>query len=183
MAWYKRIKKGIVTMTSEKKEAPDGVWHKCSNCKETITKTELAESIYCCPHCGHHERVGSAQYFDILFDGKNKFEEIHSNLKAVDFLDFKDLKQYSDRLEQARKKTDLTDAVRAAYGKVNKQDLVVACMDFNFIGGSMGSVMGEKIARAIDYAMEKNCGFMMISKSGGARMMESAFSLMQMAKT
>ena len=183
MAWYKRIKKGIQTMTSEKKEAPDGVWSKCPSCKETFATADVAQNLHVCPNCDYHHRIGSQEYFDILFDGKNKYEELDEGIEAVDFLEFKDLKQYSDRLEQAKAKTKLHDAVRSAYGKVNKQDLVVACMDFNFIGGSMGSVMGEKISRAIDHAIEKKCGFMMISKSGGARMMESAFSLMQMAKT
>ena len=183
MAWYKRIKKGIQTMTSEKKEAPDGVWWKCPTCKETFPSEDVTANLYVCPSCVHHQRLGSNQYFDILFDGNKKYEELDEGLEAVDFLEFKDLKQYSDRLVQAKEKTQLHDAIRSAYGKVNKQDLVLACMDFNFIGGSMGSVVGEKIARAIDHAIERKCGFMMISKSGGARMMESAFSLMQMAKT
>jgi acetyl-CoA carboxylase carboxyl transferase subunit beta len=137
---------------------------------------------YVCPECDYHEKIGSAEYFQILFDD-NKFVEINDNLTAGDPLDFVDTKKYTDRLIDTVKKTNLKDAIRTAYGKIEGEDLMVACMDFAFIGGSMGSVVGEKIARAIDFCLENRMPLMIISKSGGARMMEAAFSLMQMAKT
>ena len=181
MAWYKRIKKGILTLSSEKKEVPEGVWVKCPKCKSTFTSTEHAESLYLCLNCNYHFRIGSREYFEILFDGK--YTELFDDLESYDFLQFKDLKKYSDRIKQAQEKTQLKDAISSAVGKISKQEVIIACMDFSFIGGSMGSVVGEKIARSIDYAIENEMPFIMISKSGGARMMESAFSLMQMAKT
>lgn len=181
MGWYKREKHGITTSTSQKKETPDGIWHQCSACKTTSTVKDLVENLYVCPSCGQHERIGSQEYFDIIFDN-GKYKEFYNEIIAHDFLEFTDLKPYAERLEAARKKTELDSAVRVAKGKVDKVELVVAAMDFGFIGGSMGSVMGEKIARAIDYCIENKTPFMIISKSGGARMMESAFSLMQMAK-
>ena len=180
MAWYDRIKKGIHTLTSEKKDTPDGIWIKCPKCGNVDTFDELEDNYHICPHCENHFRIGSKEYFDIIFDD---FEEIHSGLYAKDFLEFEDQVKYSDRLTKAKKKTNLEDAIRSAYGKIGDYNLVVACMEFTFIGGSMGSVVGEKIARSIDTAIEKKVPFLMISKSGGARMMESAFSLMQMAKT
>ena len=180
MAWYDRIKKGIHTLTSEKKDTPDGLWIKCPKCGNIDTFDELEDNYHICPHCENHFRIGSKEYFDIIFDD---FEEIHSGLYAKDFLEFEDQVKYSDRLTKAKKKTNLEDAIRSAYGKIGDYNLVVACMEFTFIGGSMGSVVGEKIARSIDTAIEKKVPFLMISKSGGARMMESAFSLMQMAKT
>ncbi|MCW3465376.1 acetyl-CoA carboxylase, carboxyltransferase subunit beta [Chitinophaga nivalis] len=181
-SWFKRIKQGISTSTSEKKEAPDGLWHKCPNCKKTITVKELKEHFYVCDKCNYHNRINSAEYFEIIFDN-NQFEELFPNIYPTDFLGFKDLKPYGDRLKDAQKKSGLKDAMTVGAGKVHGNDLVVACMDFNFIGGSMGSVVGEKIARSIDYCIVHKMPLMIISKSGGARMMESAFSLMQMAKT
>lgn len=181
-SWFKRIKQGISTSTSEKKEAPDGLWHKCPNCKKTTTVKDLKEHYYVCDKCNYHNRINSREYFEIIFDD-NQFEELFSNIYPTDFLGFKDLKPYSDRLKEAQKKSGLKDAMTVGTGKVNGLGLVVACMDFNFIGGSMGSVVGEKIARSIDYCIMHKMPLMIISKSGGARMMESAFSLMQMAKT
>ncbi|WP_143306667.1 acetyl-CoA carboxylase, carboxyltransferase subunit beta [Chitinophaga vietnamensis] len=181
-SWFKRIKQGISTSTSEKKEAPDGLWHKCPNCKKTTTVKDLREHYYVCDKCNYHNRINSAEYFEIIFDN-NQFEELFPNIYPTDFLGFKDLKPYSERLQEAQKKSGLKDAMTVGAGKVSGNDLVVACMDFNFIGGSMGSVVGEKIARSIDYCIVHKMPLMIISKSGGARMMESAFSLMQMAKT
>ncbi|MFB6456101.1 acetyl-CoA carboxylase, carboxyltransferase subunit beta [Chitinophaga sp. Hz27] len=181
-SWFKRIKQGISTTTSEKKEAPDGLWHKCPNCKKTTTVKDLKEHFYVCDKCNYHNRINSAEYFEIIFDNQ-QFEELFPNIYPTDFLGFKDLKPYADRLKDAQKKSGLKDAMTVGAGKVGGNDLVVACMDFNFIGGSMGSVVGEKISRAIDYCIVNKSALMIISKSGGARMMESAFSLMQMAKT
>ncbi len=181
MSWFKRLKDGIQTATKFKKEAPDGLWHKCKDCQTANTYKELKENFFICPKCDYHVRIGSFDYFDIIFDGK--YKELYSEYKAKDFLKFKDLKPYSARLKKAHEKTELNDAITVAIGKVNKKDLIIAAMDFSFIGGSMGSVVGEKISKAVDYAMDKTTPLMIISKSGGARMMESAFSLMQMAKT
>jgi len=181
-SWFQRIKEGITTSTREKKETPEGLWHKCSSCKHIIPSEELMTNFFVCPACGYHERIGSAEYFYILFD-ENKFTEINANLFPSDPLHFVDTKNYKDRLKATQKSTGLTDAMRTAAGPINGRDTVIACMDFAFIGGSMGSVVGEKIARAIDYAIEHKMPFILISKSGGARMMEAAFSLMQMAKT
>ncbi len=181
-SWFKRIKKGILTSTKDKKEAPDGLWTKCPNCKYTCTVTELGENNFVCPKCEHHHRIGSGEYFDILFDD-GQYTELFANIKSKDFLNFVDLKPYSKRLEETYAKTDIHDSITVAYGKVHTNDLVVACMDFEFIGGSLGSVMGEKISRACDYCIQHRIPFMIINKSGGARMMESAFSLMQLAKT
>lgn len=181
MGWFKRLKEGITTSTRNKKEAPDGVWYNCKTCKKTSTRKEFKENLYVCPHCGRHERISSTEYFEIIFDGR--YQELFDDLIATDFLEFTDLKPYHERLEAARQKTGLDDAMRVAHGKVNRLDLVIAAMDFSFIGGSMGSVVGEKISMAIDYCLEHHIPLMIISKSGGARMMESAFSLMQMAKT
>lgn len=180
--WFQRIKQGILTSTSEKKEAPDGLWHKCPQCKKTTTTKELKENAYVCDKCNYHNRINSDEYFELLFDN-NQFEEQFGNILPKDLLGFKDLKPYEARLKEAQKKTGRKDAMRVAVGKVNDQGLVVACMDFDFIGGSMGSVVGEKIARSIDYCRQYKLPLLIISKSGGARMMESAFSLMQMAKT
>jgi acetyl-CoA carboxylase carboxyl transferase subunit beta len=181
MSWFKRIKKGITTPTKEKKETPDGLWFK-SPAGNVIETSELKENDYVVPADDYHKRIGSKEYFNILFDN-DKFNELDQDLASADPLKFKDTKEYKDRYKAAQKKTGLVDAIRTAHGKVNGEDLVVASMDFAFIGGSMGSVVGEKIARAIDYAIENKYPFMIISKSGGARMMEAAFSLMQMAKT
>ncbi|HYK76562.1 MAG TPA: acetyl-CoA carboxylase, carboxyltransferase subunit beta [Daejeonella sp.] len=182
MAWFKREKKGIITTTEEKKEAPDGMWNKCPTCKKALHYADQVENQYVCHYCGYHLRIGSKEYFSILFDN-NEFTELFPNLRSGDPLNFVDSKKYTARLEDSYAKTGLNDAIRSGHGKINGQDLVIACMDFNFIGGSMGSVVGEKIARSIDYSIQHRIPFMMISKSGGARMMEAAFSLMQMAKT
>lgn len=182
MGWFKRLKDGIQTATQNKKEAPDGLWYKCSKCSETSTMKEMRAAFFVCPSCDYHVRIGSHDYFDLLFDG-HKYTELFTNLYSKDFLGFKDLQPYTTRLERAMKKTQLADAMSVATGKINRRNLTIAAMDFSFIGGSMGSVVGEKIARAVDYSIEHQTPLMIISKSGGARMMESAFSLMQMAKT
>lgn len=180
MSWFKRLKEGIQTATKNKKETPDGLWHKCVRCGEMTTIKELKENLYICPKCEYHTRINSTEYFDIFFDGK--YTRLFDEIKSVDILEFSDMKSYKNRLDEAYKKTKLNDSMSVATGKVNRHSLTIACMDFGFIGGSMGSVVGEKISRAIDYSIENRTPFMIISKSGGARMMESAFSLMQMAK-
>jgi acetyl-CoA carboxylase carboxyl transferase subunit beta len=182
MSWFKRIKGGITTSTKEKKETPEGLWHKCPSCKKVFPTNEHAENLYVCQNCNHHDRIGSEEYFHILFD-EQQYTEFDSNLISGDPLNFVDTKKYPDRLVESMKKTGLKDALRTGLGKVNGQDLMVCCMDFSFIGGSMGSVVGEKISRAIDHSLKNKIPFMIISKSGGARMMEAAHSLMQMAKT
>lgn len=181
MAWFNRKDKGIQTPTESKKEAPDGLWYKTPS-GNIVHMRELKSNAYVSPGDDYHVRIGSAEYFEILFDN-NKFEELDVNLSSGDPLKFVDTKAYPDRIAASQAKSGLKDAVRSAVGKMNGLDLVVACMDFGFIGGSMGSVVGEKIARAIDHSLKNNIPFMMISKSGGARMMEAGFSLMQMAKT
>lgn len=180
-AWFKRKEKGIQTATEEKKDTPKGLWYKSPTGK-IVESEELAKNFYVSPEDDYHVRIGSKEYFEILFDD-NKFTELDPKLTSKDPLKFVDTKKYSDRLAAAKKKTGLNDAVRSAVGKSKGKDLVIACMDFSFIGGSMGSVVGEKIARAIDYSIKKKIPFLMISKSGGARMMEAALSLMQLAKT
>jgi acetyl-CoA carboxylase carboxyl transferase subunit beta len=182
MKWFNRVKEGILTSTKEKKEIPDGVWWNCPSCKSKITTKELQENLSVCPSCNHHSRIGSTEYFEIFFDD-NEFTELNEDLAAADPLQFVDTKAYPDRVQSAQKKTKLKDAVRTACGKIDGQNAVIACMDFSFIGGSMGSVVGEKISRAIDHALRHKYPMIIISKSGGARMMEAAFSLMQMAKT
>ena len=181
MSWFKRSEKGIQTRTEEKKDIPKGLWYKTPTGKIVETQ-ELAENFYVSPEDEYHVRIGSKEYFEILFDN-NEFTELHSEVVAKDMLKFSDTKKYADRLKSTQKKTGLKDAIRTAIGKSKGNDMVIACMDFSFIGGSMGSVVGEKIARAIDHAIEHQLPFLLISKSGGARMMEAAFSLMQMAKT
>lgn len=178
--WFKRIKKGILTSTAEKKETPEGLWSKCPECGFICTVTELRENLFVCPKCSHHHRIGSSEYFDIIFD--NDYDVLFENIRAKDFLGFTDLKSYQKRLEETWGKTDITDSIRIGSGKVKDLPLVVGCMDFEFIGGSLGSVMGERISRAADYCLENNFPLLIICKSGGARMMESAFSLMQLAK-
>ncbi|MBT8285595.1 MAG: acetyl-CoA carboxylase carboxyltransferase subunit beta [Flavobacteriaceae bacterium] len=180
-AWFKRKEKGIQTATEQKKDTPKGLWYKSPTGK-IVEYEELAKNFYVSPEDDYHVRIGSKEYFEILFDD-NKFTELDTKLSSKDPLKFEDTKKYADRLKAAQKKTGLKDAVRTAIGKSQGKDLVVACMDFSFIGGSMGSVVGEKIARAIDMAIKKKVPFVMISKSGGARMMEAALSLMQLAKT
>jgi len=180
MAWFKRKTKGIHTSTKEKKDTPEGLWHKTPTGKIIDTK-ELENNSFVSPEDGFHIRIGSQEYFNILFD--DKFKEIDQNIKSKDPLKFTDKKSYNERVKEARKKTGLKDAIKVAVGKSYGENVVIACMDFKFIGGSMGSVVGEKISRAIDTAIKKNLPLIIISKSGGARMMEGAISLMQMAKT
>lgn len=181
MAWFKRTEKGITTPTEDKKDVPKGLWYKSPTGK-IVDADELARNFYVSPEDGYHVRIGSKEYFKILFDD-NEFTEFDKNMTSKDTLKFVDTKKYGDRIKEATEKTKLKDAVRTAVGKSKGKDLVVACMDFAFIGGSMGAVVGEKIARAIDYSIKNKIPFVMISKSGGARMMEAAFSLMQLAKT
>ena len=180
MAWFKRKTKGIQTSTEEKKDTPEGLWHKTPTGK-IIDTEELEKNFYVSPEDGFHLRIGSQEYFKILFDGK--FKEIDKNLKSKDPLKFSDKKTYKQRTKEAKDKSGLKDAIRVAIGKSHGKDVVIACMDFSYIGGSMGSVVGEKISRAIDIAIRKKAPLVIISKSGGARMMEGALSLMQMAKT
>ena len=182
MGWFKRIKKGVTTETNQKKEIPEGLWYKCPKCKTIITSEDHHNQLYVCDNCNHHHRINAKEYLEILFD-KNKFTELNENMTSKDPLKFEDRKKYTERLKEIQEKTGLKDAVTTAYGKINKQDAVIACFNFNFIGGSMGSVVGEKIARSIDYAKETKTPLIIISKSGGARMMEASFSLMQLAKT
>ena len=181
MAWFKRKEKGITTATEDKKDVPKGLWYKSPTGKVVDTE-ELAKNLWVSPEDDFHVRIGSKEYFEILFD-ENTFKELDAKLTSKDPLKFEDTKKYSDRLKEAMKKTELKDAVRTAVGKSKGKELVVCCMDFAFIGGSMGAVVGEKIARGIDYSIKHKLPFVMISKSGGARMMEAAYSLMQLAKT
>ena len=181
MAWFKRKDKGIQTSTEDKKDTRKGLWYKTPSGK-IIDTEELKKNLYVSPEDGYHVRIGSKEYFELFFD-ENKFTELDENLTSKDPLKFEDTKKYPDRLKAAQEKTKLKDAVRTAVGKSKGKDLVIACMDFAFIGGSMGSVVGEKIARAINYAIEHKLPFLMVSKSGGARMMEASLSLMQLVKT
>lgn len=181
MAWFKRETQGIFTQTEEKKEVPEGLWFKCGSCKSTILTEDVHVNAWVCPKCDYHLRIGSDEYFEILFD--NKFTELDANLEAANPLEFVDSKPYSDRIKATQKSTGLKDSMRTATGKVDGVPMTVCCMDFNFIGGSMGAVVGEKIARAVDHCIANRQALMIISKSGGARMMEAAFSLMQMAKS
>ena len=180
MSWFKRKDENIQTNT--KKEMPEGVWIKVPTTGETIHKRELEDNLWVDPLSGYHFRIGSEKYFDILFDG-GKFKELGQEIQPTDPLDFEDRKKYKDRLDEYQEKTGLSDAARVGVGKMNKLDLVVACMDFSFIGGSMGSVVGERLGIAIDHARENKIPLIIISQTGGARMMESVLSLMQMAKT
>jgi acetyl-CoA carboxylase carboxyl transferase subunit beta len=182
MGWFVRNKEGITTKTEDKKETPEGLWYKCIKCKVISSVEDHAENQWVCGNCGFHERVNAKEYFTILFD-EGKFTELDAKLSSGDPLKFEDTKKYADRYQAAVKKTGLKDAVTTGHGKLNDMDVVIAAMNFNFIGGSMGSVVGEKISKAIDHAIKNKMPFIMISKSGGARMMEAAFSLMQMAKT
>ncbi len=180
MAWFKRKSKGIQTPTESKRDIPKGLWYKSPTGKIVDTE-ELQENFYVSPEDDYHVRIGSREYFEILFD--DNFKEINANLTSKDPLKFVDNKKYSDRLKEAKNRTNLKDAIRTAVGKSMGEKIVIACMDFTFIGGSMGSVVGEKISRAIDYSLKKKIPLIIISKSGGARMMEAALSLMQLAKT
>jgi len=182
MPWFKRQEKGIVTPTKLKREAPDGLWDQCPKCKKTMHVREHKDNAYTCVHCNYHFRIGSKEYFELLFDN-NQFDEFDKEMDSVDPLKFSDTKSYTKRIAASQKKSGLKDAVRTAYGKVNNLDMVIGCMDFSFIGGSMGSVVGEKLARLIDYAREHKIPLLIISRSGGARMMEAGYSLLQMAKT
>ena len=180
--WFKRIRKGISTSTADKKETPEGLWTKCPTCNHICTSSELKENLYICDKCNYHHRIGSDEYFAFLFDNQ-EHTVLFDEIKSKDALNFTDLKNYQKRLDEIHTKTDLKDSMRVGVGKMNGESYVVACMDFEFIGGSLGSVMGEKFSRAVDYCIQHRLPFLVISKSGGARMMESAFSLMQLAKT
>jgi len=180
-SWFKRKDKGIQTATEDKKDVPKGLWYKTPSGK-VVEKEELKENFYVSPEDGYHVRIGSNEYFEILFD-ENKYKELNAKITSKDPLKFSDTKKYADRLKDAQEKTKLKDAVRTAVGKSLGKDLVIAAMDFTFIGGSMGSVVGEKIARAIGYSIKNKVPFLMISKSGGARMQEASLSLMQLVKT
>ena len=181
-SWFRRMKKGIQTKTSEKKETPEGLWIKCPNCSHIDTVSDLREELFVCPKCGFHHRINSTEYYNFLFDDQ-EYTELFDNILSKDFLGFTDLKPYKKRLEDTWDKTNLKDSMRVATGHVGGHPLVIGCMDFEFIGGSLGSVMGEKFSRAVDYCIEHKMPYLVICKSGGARMMESAFSLMQLAKT
>ena len=180
--WWKRFRKGVQTSTEEKKETPEGVWHKCGSCKATMLVTKLKENLHVCPECGYHEKIDAEDYFKIIFGGVD-YEELFDDLISKDFLSFTDLKPYGKRIEDTIDATGLHDAIKTVTGKCGNHNLFIAAMDFRFIGGSMGSVVGEKIARSVDYCIAHKTPLLIISKSGGARMQESAFSLMQMAKT
>ena len=180
--WFKRLRGGILTPTTNKKETPEGLWYNCPECKNVVTSDEHVEHLWVCDSCGYHDKIGSQEYFALLFD-EGEFIEINKNIVSADPLHFEDSKKYTDRLKASQKKTKLEDAIRTAHGMLNGYPLTIAAMDFSFIGGSMGAVVGEKISRAIDFSIENKTPFLLISKSGGARMMEAAFSLMQMAKT
>ena len=178
--WFKRKKQNISTPTEEKKDVPKGLWHQTPTGK-IIESDELRANNYVSPEDGFHVRIGSREYFHIIFDD-SKFKELNADVESIDILKFKDSKSYKDRLKEAKAKTKLVDSIRNAHGKVNGVEMVISCMDFDFIGGSLGSVMGEKIRRAIDFCIEKKLPYMIICQSGGARMQEAAYSLMQMAK-
>lgn len=182
MSWFKRIKQGITTKSKEKKEIPEGLWYQCPECKNVVTREQHAESNWVCEKCQYHEKIGSLEYFSMLFDD-NAYEEIAEDLVSGDPLAFKDTKDYKGRIRTSINKTGLKDAIRVGHGRLDGYEVVIACMDFAFIGGSMGSVVGEKFAIGVDAALLHECPFICISKSGGARMMEAGFSLMQMAKT
>ncbi|UKN01783.1 acetyl-CoA carboxylase, carboxyltransferase subunit beta [Paracrocinitomix mangrovi] len=182
MGWFKRQKEGISTSTSEKKETPEGLWYQCPKCRTVASSEDHKENLWVCTTCAHHERIAAKDYFEILFDSK-KGTEFARGIESGDPLKFEDTKKYTDRIKSVQDKTGMKDAIRVAYGKLNDEQIVIAAMDFGFIGGSMGSVVGEKIARAVDKAIELNVPLIIISKSGGARMMEAGLSLMQMAKT
>jgi len=182
MGWFKRQAEGIKTSTKDKKETPEGLWYKCPKCQTVVTSEDHIKNVYVCERCSYHDRIGSEEYFQIFFD-EGKYKELDKKITSGDPLKFEDTKKYVDRVKETQKKTGLTDAIRTAHGKIDGQETVIAAMDFSFIGGSLGSVMGEKIARAIDKAIKLKAPFMIISKSGGARMMEAGLSLMQMAKT
>ncbi len=181
MAWFKRLSKGIHTLTKDKRDTPKGLWYKTPSGK-IIFKEELKDNLYVSPEDGYHVRIGSKEYFELFFD-ENKFVELYKNLNSIDLLNFEDVKKYSIRIKEAKDKTNLQEAVRTGVGKSLGKEIVITAMDFSFIGGSIGSVVGEKISRSIDYSIKNKIPLMIISKSGGARMMEASISLMQLAKT
>ena len=180
--WFQRQKEGITTPTQEKKETPDGLWHGCPKCKVIVSVDEYESNLWVCSNCGHHNGIDAKGYFSFVFDN-GVYHELDPNMISVDPLNFEDTKKYSDRLDSAKENSGIKDAITTACGKMNEMEVTIAAMNFKFIGGSMGSVVGEKISRAIDHSLKNKIPFIMISKSGGARMMEAAFSLMQMAKT
>lgn len=182
MGWFNRIKDGITTSTKDKKETPEGLWYKCEDCGNVVPSDEHEQHLWVCDKCDMHEKVGSEEYFQILFD-EGEYKEFAQGIISADPLEFVDTKKYTDRLVASKEKTGLNDAVRVASGKMNEKPITIAAMDFKFIGGSMGSVVGEKISKAIDHCLRRKTPLIIISKSGGARMMEAGFSLMQMAKT
>ena len=181
MGWFNRLKKGINTDTKNKKNIKEGLWYKCPECKKIVPMEDHINNIRVC-ECGYHDRMSTKEYFKLILDN-NEYKELNPNIRSKDPLGFVDTKKYTDRLAASEKKTGLKDAITTVHGKIDNQDIVIASMNFEFIGGSMGSVVGEKIVRAIDYSIKNKIPFMIISKSGGARMMEAAYSLMQMAKT
>lgn len=182
MGWFKRKSQGIFTDSKSKKDVPEGLWYKCPNCKHLVPKEEHEKNDSVCVHCDYHTRISSLQYFSILFDN-NKYVEVNKELQSLDPLSFQDTKKYSDRLNKAKLETSFNEAISTAYGKLNNQMIAIAVMNFEFIGGSISSAVGEKICRIIKLAIKKKMPLLIISKSGGARMMEAAFSLMQLAKT
>ena len=182
MAWFKRKKRGIYTETKDKKNLPEGLWHKCPNCKHIILMEEHKKLFYVCSKCSFHDRINSNEYFDFLFDN-GLYKEIFSNIESVDSLQFEDTKKYEQRLKEAKVKSGVNEAISVGIGKMMNKSILIACMNFNFIGGSIGAAVGEKISKSIDHCIRKKMPLIIISKSGGARMMESAFSLMQLAKT
>ncbi|MFK7971894.1 MAG: acetyl-CoA carboxylase, carboxyltransferase subunit beta [Bacteroidia bacterium] len=181
MSWFKRVKDNILTRTEDKNETPDGLWVKCDSCRKTLQAKALKKNNYVCTSCDYHFRIGSTEYFELLFDD-NQFEELDRELVSADPLEFTDTKEYPARIQASIKKSGLVDALRTGVGEIKGQNTVIAAMDFRFIGGSMGSVVGEKICRAIDHGYKNGLPVLVISRSGGARMMEGALSLMQMAK-
>ena len=181
-AWFKRKKQGIYTETKDKKDLPHGLWQKCSNCSHLILSEDFEKLFFVCTECNHHEKINSSEYFKILFDNQ-KYKELFSNIKSIDPLSFVDTKKYTERIEDAITKSNINEAISVGVGKVYKKEILIACMNFNFIGGSIGSAVGEKISRSIDYCLKNKTPLLIISKSGGARMMESGLSLMQLAKT
>tara|TARA_A100000164_G_C21912177_1_gene776205 strand:+ start:1419 stop:2267 length:849 start_codon:yes stop_codon:yes gene_type:complete len=181
-AWFKRKKQGIYTETKDKKDLPHGLWHKCPNCSHLILSEEFEKLFFVCNECNHHDNINSSEYFKILFDNNN-YKELFANIQSTDPLSFVDTKKYTDRLESATKKSNINEAISVGLGMLEKKEILIASMNFNFIGGSIGAAVGEKISRSIDYCLNNNTPLLIISKSGGARMMESGLSLMQLAKT
>ena len=180
MAWFKREKQKIKPIV--KKGVPDGLWVKCPTCSEFLYKPELEKSLSVCRHCSHHFRIEPSIYHSLLLDSGSS-KELFTNLQSEDVLQFKAVKKYKDQLVVAKKKTGQEDAINCFHGKIEERDVALGIMNFSFIGGSMGSVVGEKVARLIDYAHENNLPIILICASGGARMQEGAISLMQLAKT